>query len=420
VKFSAEWFENPGDSTVPELSATACLLRIDVAGQNVTQLHDRARNSVRSHVVMPAYPLAEGLVKRWWWLIAGRTGSLNLRRHRDGYAVPDAVFSVDGAVVFVEAKSFAYENPAITFIHSAAERIDARIFEAEIRDFIEATITQLDARSVHDTLLQERWADILDSLSDPEERQFCEAAGALDVDPYTCREEEIAAITAAATYFSGDALQEFLAGHTPDQVGRDLDWLKDQVPASKNANLTSIERLRRQAVPEDAPSGREPAWLVGTNAARRLRTVLGITEDEVLADMNKLTDVFGANYNPVGRGRAPTLRACVQVDGDTQNIVISEFSSAPSRTFTFSRAIGDLLLFDPKFRSPVTTTQSYRQAAGRAFAAELLAPASSLASHIEDGDTIEDVAQRWGVSTKVVEHQLSNNPELSSVVAQLN
>jgi len=76
-----------------------------------------------------------------------------------------------------------------------------------------------------------------------------------------------------------------------------------------------------------------------------------------------------------------------------------------------SRALWHILAEDdPIFL--VTASYTDRQKVERAFAAELLAPAHGieqrLASEIFVEDDLEELADHFGVSVKVVEHQLHN------------
>jgi len=61
----------------------------------------------------------------------------------------------------------------------------------------------------------------------------------------------------------------------------------------------------------------------------------------------------------------------------------------------------------------VSRARSDRQQANRAFAAEFLAPAALLreriARDIIDNEQIDDLADEFGVSAKVIEHQIENH-----------
>ena len=70
---------------------------------------------------------------------------------------------------------------------------------------------KLSDHKIHKSWLQDRWSLIQASLADEEERVFCEASGALGIDPYLCDEGEAQAIEQAGEYFDDEALLEFFA-----------------------------------------------------------------------------------------------------------------------------------------------------------------------------------------------------------------
>ena len=136
MKISTAWLES-GENSAPELRATLCHLTIDVAGKRVSRFVDhRSKPSVISEeIIMPAYPIAEGFATYWWHLVAGRSGTLRLRKFREGFAVPDIRFNPDGRSVEITAEPFKYENPPVVFTESK-ESLDMATFESEIRDFV--------------------------------------------------------------------------------------------------------------------------------------------------------------------------------------------------------------------------------------------------------------------------------------------
>ena len=70
MRFSAEW-QDPGVSASAELKATFCLLAIDIDGKRVSRFFDERYSRVHDRIAMPAYPVAQGLARAWWSLLAG-------------------------------------------------------------------------------------------------------------------------------------------------------------------------------------------------------------------------------------------------------------------------------------------------------------------------------------------------------------
>ena len=71
---------------------------------------------------------------------------------------------------------------------------------------------KLAAARISESEVQVAWTRVQESISDDEERAFCEAAGALGVDPYTISNADADFIEKAGSLFRDEALVEFLAG----------------------------------------------------------------------------------------------------------------------------------------------------------------------------------------------------------------
>ena len=80
-----------------------------------------------------------------------------------------------------------------------------------------------------------------------------------------------------------------------------------------------------------------------------------------------------------------------------------------SALFALGRAVGDAIANPPVARSVVNGLHdASRQAAGRAFAAEFLAPVEETLSMREHGKDAASIAAEFGVSEELVERQLRN------------
>src|SRR4051794_24948453 len=91
MKISAEW-QDPGVSASAELKATFFLPAIGIQGKRLSRFFDERYGRAHDRIAMPAYPVAQGLARAWWTLLAGRSGAIRLRRFRDGFAMPDIRF----------------------------------------------------------------------------------------------------------------------------------------------------------------------------------------------------------------------------------------------------------------------------------------------------------------------------------------
>lgn len=407
--FSAEW-QDLGVSASPELRATFCLLGIDVDGCRVSRFFDNRLNRAHERIAMPAYPPAQGLAGCWWSLLAGRSGTIRLRRFRDGFVLPDVRFAPDGRYIDVSVEPCEYDNPPVTFPRHAKERISVDGFERDMSDFIEAVLERLSEMGVRNSWLQERWTHIQESLEDGEERLFCEAAGALGIDPYLCNEAEAAIIERAADYFAPDALSEFLAGQHKEQVTAATEWIDhaEQALGDKASlpDLTHVARNVQELLKQETPTPRP--WEYGYQAASACRAQLALDNDHVFTDVHDVARLFGGSRFEVAPDRVEGLRAEANGLDETPKIVVAGLPIPTSRTFAMMRAIGDFVVYGEAGRAPVTDTYSFRQGVGRAFAAEMLAPRAVVLDMDRQGMTTEEIAAVRHISEVVVVHHLNN------------
>jgi hypothetical protein len=414
MRFSAEW-QDPGVSASAELKATFCLLAIDIEGKRVSRFFDDRYGRAHDRIAMPAYPVAQGFARAWWSLLAGRSGTIRLRRFRDGFAVPDIRLEPDGRHVEITAEPFEYSNPPVTFTRRAHERLAVADLERDMAEFIESVVEKLGDYKIRSSWLQDRWSLIQASLEDDEERVFCEAAGALGRDPYLGDEAQAQSIEAAAEYFDDEALLEFLASQRGHEPALALKWLHaGEVQLGDKAALPAIpdlaRALSRQAHAMPSTSAVLP-WQLGYHLAEECRGALDLNPERVFWDVADIAALFGGAGANIASGRVPGLRAEANRGEGAPKVIVAELPVPHSRTFAMMRAVGDLLAFQQEGRSPVTDTYSYRQAVGRAFAVEMLAPAETILGMERDGWAPDEIATARNVSEEAITRHLQNHRE---------
>ncbi len=67
LSFDWDWMDAPGVNG-PELAATWARLRIKAGKSTVTRVLDERAKTVREHLYVPLYPMAEWLAANWWFL----------------------------------------------------------------------------------------------------------------------------------------------------------------------------------------------------------------------------------------------------------------------------------------------------------------------------------------------------------------
>jgi hypothetical protein len=408
VQILADWVAR-GANTAPELAATVARLSISVSGTNVSEFKLAQDNRLRSNVLMPAYVLAEGLTQHWWSLIGARGRRISLQAFRQGFAVPNVVFTPDADNVQVLARTFKYENPPVSFINSAEETCARSDFESALRSFIISVIAHLDAEKVVETELSKYWRSIQVSEQNESERAFCIAAGALGRDPYAISESDAELIQQASGIFKEEQLMEFLSAVGAQNTRNAITWVKneeDRLGARLTLpTLDAVSRTVRRKIYHSA----EP-YETGYEAAAQTRSALNHSSDARFDSVDSLARAFGTGDFDVSRNYVPGVRAVVNAQSDRTKILVAG-GNLPSQAklFSLARAIGDSVVFENSQRAAITDNETSRQAVGRAFAAELLAPAEIVLDHYRNGWTIEDIALERGVSGRVIQHQIENH-----------
>ena len=420
MRYSVEWHEDAQNAALEE-RATVADLRFWLDEQNVS-LHLRGAESI-DHVIISLYSIIEGIAHDWWLIFGGRDRFTSLRKYRSGFVVPDIRFQFDGTVFEASAHQSTYRNPGIRFWAGPTEIMDRTSAEAFLGSFVEQVLDRLDVREVSQTSAALRWARVKASRADPEESSFCESAGALGLDPYGIPERSVMAIEDAAARFEGEPLTEFLAGTGGADEHRLLQWVDavDRRPRHA-ARVADLKAMATEAA-ECAPTRPvEESWALGYRRARAFRRVLNANHSERFRSFRPLAEKLGASRSFELAAPVDGLRALRSDHPDGVRIHLRRLGSTPaasaSHLFTFARAVGDVACFPGETRAPVNGLQAaYRQAAGRAFAAEFLAPLDEVRAMRIDGRDDASIAEEFGVSSAVIDRQLENQHRIEAVCA---
>jgi hypothetical protein len=86
--------------------------------------------------------------------------------------------------------------------------------------------------------------------------------------------------------------------------------------------------------------------------------------------------------------------------------------------FSFTRAVGDVACFPDWTRAPINDLHAaHRQAAGRAFAAQFLAPIDELKTMRDDGHDSISMAEEFGVPMELIARQFENEHRIEAALA---
>jgi hypothetical protein len=434
ISFNFEW--ERGDNIVArELAATWARLEIWIGSDCVTELEDRDVGSARRSLYCSLYPLAEWAAYNWWFLRAHNRASAlvsgtwasayvgstengrgrSVRRHQlrgagDGFLWPNLIVLPEGALTRLvwSADRTPSEAAPIRFLRQGEALLRAEWVELALSELIEAVLTRLDEQQVTASPLHEEWSAIVETTE--EEREFCEAAAQLGFDPYD-PPQELATQLATAGRRLGDAklLRDFLDAVEPDLVHVGLDWIDDGthlIQSTGNGSAASLDALRGQE--RGQASGSTRPWELGYAEAQRIRASLGLG-DQQLFEVGGLVQVTESPYGGRGlQGLGGRSEA-----GSPALILGRGMRDGPKR-FAGARALWHFVVEPDRDRFLITNAYTDRQRVERAFAAEVLAPASGIAEYLGDSggmvtqSDVEDAADHFRVSPLLVQWQIQN------------
>lgn len=422
LSFDIQWLDGTGIEG-PELAATFASLRISTDDAVLTHVDDQRAQTLRDVVHVPVYPLAEWLVSNWWFLAYEPEHSLNrsspgfAHRHwlvtsSEGYAYPDMRLSSAGGLTQLEWKRRAPEWSGIEYRSSGSKTLDRDHFVADCTDFIDMVTRRLSACGIPSSYLQSEW-DLIQT-TEQDERDFCATAASLGRDPYDLDEHEERLVLDVGKQL-GDVRSEALPALDPAAPLAGCTAIREAMEASRPNGLRLTDGLLGASV---ISLHAKPPWQQGYDLARHTRKALGL-DGEALATNSDLAAAIGHRPAALSRATRPVkpLAALRLVDGvvNPQGSGTVSFglraTGMASRRFLFCRALAEALTTDTA--AVLTRASTARQQRNRAFAAEFLAPSASLRDKIAgsyiDEDHVTDLAEEFGVSSYVIEHQVQNH-----------
>lgn len=404
LRFGWEW-ESAPDVRTPELAATWSRLSIEIAGVTATLVEERGSgHGVRKSIDVPTYPLAEWLAFNWWSIFAPRArggGEFRLVGAADGFPWPDLTLVAGPGYVSASLERMDKEPYFVRFLSSVDAVLDPSATSYELAQFIDATVRRLDEAGLAETPLHQEWDAI--TTANLSERQFCLAAAALGLDPYSLGDDEEERILGLNQLGMDSPLALDLASSVNlDGLSEAQDWVAEAL-----GRVLVEQELNFAPAVEQLPFGESiRPWLVGYDRARRLRAARSMDPVQKL----ELTDLVETTI--MGSTAPPSIGGLVGASTHGTTVAVGLDVSASARRFIAARAIGRRT-FDGRTGGILLTNtrRRYAEKIERAFAAELLAPADGVAELL-GGDysdfAMAQVAQRYEVDTRVIEHQVEN------------
>lgn len=433
LSFRFDWLDGTGIQG-SQLAATYAALEIRVGASRVTRVLDHRARAVRDRIHVPLFPLAESLASNWWFLTAeSRTPTdaerLEYRqRHSlvhggDGFLFPDLIAVPDGERVHLEwfpSPAERIENSKIEFLDRGRARTDLATFREGCSRFVESVIRRLDDSGIEGTFLHEEWSRVRGANA--EESVTCETAAGLGWDPYDLDDARWKVLETLDAL--GAALREAvpaIVSETPESAAASGAALTQALEAARTGggSFPDLESLRRKIEADRAfaKSGSDATPRSdGYDLARRLRRSLDLDggplrTEELAQALDHPAEALGARA-PIDFGPATLFDGVVAANGDGRASFAFRPALEENRRFHLCRALAEALTA-PAADAVLTGAPTPRQQRGRAFAAEFLAPASALRDRIRrpllHDEDLSDLSNEFGVSTRMIEHQLENH-----------
>lgn len=260
------------------------------------------------------------------------------------------------------------------------------------------------ARPLHALL-----ARVEDSRDQPAERAFCRTAGALGLTAYDLEDTRVAQIRSLLKLISDeDARLDFGSAVLADSLAEGQLWTSEQLKRFRQRNAMSALAGLRARCGSDANAAMRP-YRKGYDLARRARMALKLAEDQPVGGVEGLSKLFGADDIIGLSPKAPGALRAFQGFDDGRPTIIVEDEGPQSSAFILARGVGDFLAFGSR-TACVADLYTDRQAVGRAFAAEFMAPIGAVVRMVEeDEQPIARIADHFGVMPTVIERQYENS-----------
>ena len=424
ITFETEWVAADGIRG-PELASTWASLLIRVDDSVITRVVDQRAQTLRDHLYVPLYPLAESLVSNWWFLLhevgnpVKNDDDAFRRRHalvsvRDGYAFPKLQVASSGTRTLLAWTSDSLPWARLDYQDGNQVWVDRNEFRESCADLVDRVIRRLVSCGIEGTFLQEEWASV--QAADHDESLFCKTAAGLGWDPYALSDSQREAVVRLGQVLDDSIFEEAIAV-------LDVEYLEAETTAIAaalepgNGTRLPLEHVRAVGTQPTVRSGGNP-WLSGYALARDVRRHLGL-DGEPLPTMETLGDALRENpaslveaTRPHDLGAADLVNGVVTADEDGLPAFALRRGAESNRRFHFCRGLAEVLT-SPGSPALLTQARSDRQQRSRAFAAEFLAPAAALRARVPrpvlDEEDVDELAAEFGVSPWLIALQLQNH-----------
>ncbi|HEY5204511.1 MAG TPA: hypothetical protein VIJ63_07935, partial [Roseiarcus sp.] len=273
------------------------------------------------------------------------------------------------------------------------------------------------------TNLDSLWRDVLIERSDPHlaKRRRLEALLGRDVDD--SNQAIIESLAADANTLGEGAVEELAAegaqGGKP-MTSRDVE----QIAETLGEDFVPRDAVQLHDSPDLRVRSDKPAWWIGSEAARRLRSQQRLSA--VSVDNETLARMTGVHHRIIARSSTAAALSFSLDRSPFQGRVVLRSRWETGRRFEVARLLADRLVARGSDRlRAATRAYTYRQQMQRSFAAEFLSPFETIDEILGGDYSVEaqaDVAEHFNVSpltirTLLVNHGRLERDELEAEIA---
>jgi hypothetical protein len=351
-------------------------LKVVANGEVLTRFYDHLVGGERDTINVALYPLALAIAENWWRLLyeprksEEENSTAEIRHSLDswmnGFVFPaltvwssgDDAITIEHPNVRTQHSNLEFLPAAVSFSNLPRDDVEGNLFE-----LVQAVLGRMPSGAA--TPLEAAWNRVLESLSDADERQYCQAAGRLGIDPYDPDSEDISGF---AQELSEGLFVNICEAATPAELRGAVEWAREgtrQLSAFPDIDIGHFGDM-------PARNARDRIWEHGYEAARLVRRNLRL---DALTPRRVVDQIFGAAVGTDGiAGPHPFALEAIAGRRNGAMRVVAPRTTARQRRFSLCRASYLAWKTADGEASAVTTATTLDQQASRAFAAELLAP----------------------------------------------
>jgi hypothetical protein len=427
LDLKVEWEDAPQVRS-PVLATTWARLEVWIDGNPVTQFWSKSTNTVRTGVYGSVFPFAQWIVRHWWHVLdeglsnpevlggarrAREQARPWLERHnlvfaRDGMAYPDlSIYREDTLVGLRWTQDPEDVTTPGRFLGNGQARLGRAETEAGLSRLVESVLARtadLTATEVVD--LRSDWAAV--TKSSQTEPDLCARLAELGLDPYGDGvSEDVEEILSGDIDLPEFVIRDLLALSAGDRLSADLGTTRELV-----ARLPPKCRGQGSAV-DYVPYDPRP-YRAGYCRAESVRRQLGLGPRDSVPDLGTAIEHLLGKMESIWLPaiQNPNVEAAVGRSG--LSAIVAADRPPRAQRFLLARALHhwQFVTHGSMGVRLLTRATDWQQSASRAFAAELLAPATALADRLAGASAWEQhdhLADEFQVSPMVIAYQIENH-----------